>query len=351
LGGKRRPARIEISADPYSSTRVLFYGESEGDSTFHAIHVDPYRGAVLGEAPPSWELFDYALQIHRGMFAGLPGRMVAELSASWTVVLVLTGVFLWWPRRWQRGAGVIWPRWWLAPYVFWRDCHAALGAVVTPIALTIATTGLLYTFVWGQAFDRVARSTNSYSLYVENPPSVDAPSAQRVPIDEIVGQAQALYPAANLGIDLPREAKDSYVVGVSNWYGPNTAALLVFDAYSGKAIAHRRHADAPLLQRWSNWGYRLHTGSALGMFTKVAWFCTCLVLMALPATGAWMWWQRRPAKSWGLPRRRENRLPRGAIVIIACLGLALPMFGASVLTIALAQWIANRVRRLSAGHN
>jgi uncharacterized iron-regulated membrane protein len=324
---------------------VLFYGETEGDSTFHTIHVDPYRGTVLGEAPPSWKWFDYALQIHRGMFAGLPGRMVAELSASWTVVLVVTGVFLWWPRRWQRGAGVFWPRWWLAPYVFWRDCHAALGAIVAPIAITVATTGLLYTFVWGQAFNRAAQYTNSNSLFIENPPSAGAPLAQRVPIDEIVGKARALYPAANLGIDLPRAVNESFVVGVSHWHGPNTAAILVFDAYSGKELAHRRHADASILQRWNNWGYRLHTGSALGMTSKVAWFCTCLVLMALPVTGAWMWWQRRPAKTWGMPRRRENRLPRGAILLIACFSLALPMFGASVLLITIVQGVATRLRR------
>lgn len=346
LGGVRRPARIEIDADPRSSTRVLFYGETDGDNSFHAIQVDPYRGAVLGEAPPPLEIFNYAIEIHRGMFAGLPGRIIAELSASWTLILVLTGVFLWWPRRWQRGAGVFWPRWWLAPYVVWRDCHAALGAIMAPIAVTIASTGLLYTYVWGQAFDRAAQYTNSYTLYTENPPSAGAPSAPRRSLDEIVSKARALYPSANLGIDLPRDAVESYVVGVSSWYGPNTKSILVFDAYSGQEFAHRRHADAPLLQRWSNWGYRLHTGSALGMASKVAWFCTCLVLMALPATGAWMWWQRRPAKSLGLPRSRELRLPRGALLLVACLGFALPMFGASVLAIALVQTVANGIRRV-----
>jgi uncharacterized iron-regulated membrane protein len=271
--------------------------------------------------------------------------MIAELSACWTVVLVMTGVYLWWPRRWQRGAGVIWPRWWLAPYVFWRDCHAALGAAVAPIALTIASTGLLYTYVWGQAFDRTAQYTDSYSLYIENPKSTPTKSAQRVSLDEIVGKARALYPAADLGVDLSRAADESVVVGVSAWYGPGTAAILVFDAYSGQELAHRRHADASILQQWSNWGYRLHTGSALGKISKVGWFGTCVVLMALPATGAWMWWQRRPAKTLGLPRRREHSLPRGAILLVSCFSLALPMFGASVLLIALVQTVANRFRR------
>jgi uncharacterized iron-regulated membrane protein len=199
--------------------------------------------------------------------------------------------------------------------------------------------------VWGQAFDRTAQYTHSYSLFTENPPSAGAPLAQRLPLDEIVGNARAHYPGANLGIDLPRAVNESFVVGVSNWHGPNTAAILVFDAYSGKELSHRRHADAPILQRWSNWGYRLHTGSALGKTTKVAWFGTCLVLMALPVTGAWMWWQRRPARTWGLPRPRENLLPRGAILLVACFSLALPMFGASVLAIALVQTVANRIRR------
>lgn len=131
---------------------------------------------------------------------------------------------------------------------------------------------------------------------------------------------------------------------MSEKYGPNTAAILVFDAYTGNELAHRRHADGPPLQRWTNWNYRLHTGSALGMFSKIAWFCVCLVLMALPATGAWMWWQRRPRGSLGLPRSQDGQLPRGAILLIAAFGLALPMFGASVLAIAFVRTIVQWMR-------
>jgi len=341
LGGERRPARIEISADPERSVGVLFYGD--GDDSFHRIHVDPYRGEVLGESS-TIEYFNFALQIHRGIFAGLPGRMIAELSASWTVILSVTGVFLWWPCRWQRGAGVIWPRWWLAPYVFWRDCHAMCGAAVMPIAVTIAGTGLLYTFVWGQAFNRAAQYTNSYTLFVDNPKSSPTSASRRIALDEIVGRVRAEYPAANFGIDLPRATEESYVVGITERHGPNTTAILVFDAYSGNELARRRHADAPPLQRWNNWAYRLHTGSALGMVSKIAWSCTCLVLMALPVTGAWMWWQRRPRGSLGLPRSRDGKLPRGAILLIAAFGLVLPMFGLSVLAIALVRGFARLIR-------
>jgi len=83
----------------------------------------------------------------------------------------------------------------------------------------------------------------------------------------------------------------------------------------------------------------------LGTPTKIVWLIACLVLVALPVTGLWMWWTRRPAGRTGLPRRPDVRVPWPLIGGIALLGGLLPVVGASILLILLGEWIVRLLRR------
>src|SRR5205814_1518123 len=58
------------------------------------------------------------------------------------------------------------------------------------------------------------------------------------------------------------------------------------------------------------WNYPLHVGSIWGLPTKFLWLVTCVILMTLPVTGIWMWWQRRPTGRLGLPHRVNASRPR-----------------------------------------
>ena len=75
------------------------------------------------------------------------------------------------------------------------------------------------------------------------------------------------------------------------------------------------------------------------------WFIACLILAALPVTGLWMWWQRRPTGQSGLPRRPDVRLSRGLIAAVVVLCLFMPMLAASVVLLLLGEWLVRLVRR------
>jgi uncharacterized iron-regulated membrane protein len=47
--------------------------------------------------------------LHGELLMGDRGSMIVELAASWAIVMIATGIFLWWPRGAARLAGILSP--------------------------------------------------------------------------------------------------------------------------------------------------------------------------------------------------------------------------------------------------
>jgi uncharacterized iron-regulated membrane protein len=73
------------------------------------VFVDPYSGAVLGDLPKgdygNLPLMGFVRSLHSLALLGAPGNRLIEIVAGWALVLVATGVYLWWPRG--RKGGVL----------------------------------------------------------------------------------------------------------------------------------------------------------------------------------------------------------------------------------------------------
>ena len=89
--------------------------------------------------------------------------------------------------------------------------------------------------------------------------------------------------------------------------------------------------------------YTLHVGSIWGLPTKILWLATCVILMTLPVTGIWMWWQRRPTGRLGLPSHVDARRPRWLIATITATSILLPAVGLSVVVLLLGEQLAARL--------
>src|SRR3546814_19442250 len=61
------------------------------------VGVSP-RGRVLGAIDPDRRLSAVVQRIHGSLLMGVSGGILVELAASWAMVLILTGLYLWWPR-------------------------------------------------------------------------------------------------------------------------------------------------------------------------------------------------------------------------------------------------------------
>jgi len=333
-----RPTGLEYNADPCRSTVVTFQAPRQPT---RRVCVNPYTDEVLGE-PGENHFFPTVLAIHRNMFLGTTGRIVVELATCWSIVLLLTGLYLWWPRRREKVRGVWLPRLRAKPYAVLRDLHALAGAYLLPVALTVVATGLLYTLVWGAGYRYAGRTTGAFATFTDFPKSTGPAGAKPLPVEDAVATARDLYPGRSFSVTLPRRATDSYVFFVRGPSGPVTKGVLVLHRVTGEVLSNRPAAEFPIVAWLATWNYSLHVGTPLGLATKVLWLIAVLVLAALPVTGLWMWWQRRPRGRLGLPRRPALRLPWWVVGCVLALAAVLPLFGASVVVVLAGEWLVRR---------
>jgi uncharacterized iron-regulated membrane protein len=332
--------RIYAPYEPERSTNVLV---TDG-THFHSMYVDPYSGRTLGEFNEGG-FFAVVLRIHRSLFIGTTGRILVELITCWTIVLLFSGLYLWWPRKRGQVWGVWLPRIRGGLYRSLRDIHAVAGVYVAAVAITIAGTGLIYTFFWGQGYGYVALKTGAYAVYNDPPKSKSAADVPRLPFDEVARIAQQGMPEAELTFLIPKTADGAQVVFATRPIGPTTDELMIIDHGTGEVLAHRSNWEFPALGWWTTWNYPLHVGSILGLPTKILWLLACIALMVMPVTGVWMWWHRRPQGTAGLPRKSEAQVPRWLVAVICSLGVVLPALGASLILILLGEKAARMLRR------
>ncbi|QEH32343.1 PepSY-associated TM helix [Aquisphaera giovannonii] len=348
------PTALELRADPRRSAVVRFDGPSPRGQS--AVYVDPYNGRVLGASgeDATGAFFQAVLDLHRTLFLGTTGRIVNELTVGWTILLMVTGSYLWWPRKKEKVRGVWWPRWRGKPYVVLRDLHTVFGFYLMAPMVVILVTGLFYAAVWGWGFDRVTRNLRGKAEAAGAGPKREGPEGPAVVprrFDGLVAAARDRYPDRDLSLTLAPAGRPVSVIASNDWngpYGEYVMARFQLDPATAEMISHRTLAEDDHYW-WHGWVYPLHVGSIYGPATKVIWMAACLVLSALPVTGIWMWWSRRPKGRTGFPRRPEAPLPRSWIALITALAVLLPVAGASIVLILAGEWTFRAVRRVSTG--
>jgi uncharacterized iron-regulated membrane protein len=333
---------IQVFANPKRATGIAMAGEK-----FQLGYVDPYRGKYLG-AIESGGFFDIVLRLHRQLFVGTTGRIVVELTSCWAIVLVATGMYLWWPRKWNQVWGVWLPRLRRKPYVVLRDLHSVGGIYVGLIAIVILLTGLIYTYAWGSGFQYAAQKTDTYDMFNKPMLGKSPPDAKDLPIDRFVEIGHERMPGKTLNVWFPRAPNGVYMVFGSSDYGPSVHEMLFIDRATGEILEDRSINQAKPLYWLEKWNYPLHVGSVLGLTSKILWLVTCVVLMTLPVTGVWMWWERRPSGKLGLPRRLDARRPRWLVATITATSILLPTLGLSVVVLLVLDRLVSRLRRAGA---
>jgi uncharacterized iron-regulated membrane protein len=336
------PVRIglmQVFADPRRATSIAMFGNK-----FEYAYVDPYRGRYLG-AIEQGGFFDIVLTLHRQLFVGTTGRIIVELATCWTIVLAATGMYLWWPRKWNQVWGVWLPRLRRKPYVVLRDLHSVGGIYVAIIAIVISLTGLIYTYTWGRGFQYASQKTGAYDIFSKPMLCKSPPSAKDLPIDRFIEIGHEKMPGETLTVWFPRAPNGVYMVFGSSDYGPSVHEMLFIDRATGEILDDRQLSQAKPLFGLEKWNYPLHVGSVLGLTSKILWLVTCLILMTSPVTGVWMWWERRPTGRLGLPRRIDARRPRWLVATIMATSLLLPTLGVSVVVVLVFDLLVSRLRR------
>ncbi|HLL91082.1 MAG TPA: PepSY-associated TM helix domain-containing protein, partial [Tepidisphaeraceae bacterium] len=284
------------------------------------VAVDPYAGQVQATFDRDGDVFRTLLALHRNLLAGDAGRVVVELATAWGVVLVVTGVYLWWPRGGSGGRGSwrgVWvPRVRGAVYAVWRDWHAVPAAYASVVLIVVLATGFVFSFTGGALLHwQMDRTGGNPRVFTDPLPSTPAPDAPPTAGLDGVDRALDLYwrPNWRLSVTVPKGPTQSYALFTDyRDRGPVAFDGVTIDRYTGTHLDHFSSDAAQIGYDLKRWGYALHTGAIFGRPTKALALLACLVLAAATVSGAAMWWLRRPQGRLGLPKRpTDARVPRG----------------------------------------
>ncbi|KAA2214836.1 PepSY-associated TM helix domain-containing protein [Teichococcus oryzae] len=323
------------------------------------VYADPHSGHVLGAIADKGTAMGIVRRLHSLAFFGPVANGLIEIAAGWSILLVGTGLYLWWPRpsgeTGREKGGVVTVRGHPGRRIFWRDLHAVTGAGVGVVLLFLAITGMPWSVFWGSTVNQWANGHNfgypaglrvalpmseehlghaaptSWSLEQARLPHSTGHGAQPIGLDAAVAAFDRLELAPGYAVSLPVGGNGVYTGSVY----PNDLArqrVVHLDQYSGQALLDMGYADYGPLGRALEWGINIHLGQQWGLANQIGLVLFCLGILVLCVSGTVMWWKRRPKGALGVPPLpRERRVLRGVVAMLAVGGIIFPLVGLSLL--------------------
>ncbi|AXL49230.1 peptidase [Paraburkholderia caffeinilytica] len=152
-----RAVTAPIARAPDRSTEFIF---RLADGEKQSVYLNPYSGEVLGTLSVERRFMQVDRMLHRKLLLGKPGELLMELAACWTLVMIGTGVALWWPREKTTARAALVPRFSLQGRALWKNLHAVMGIWLALGALVFVLSGLPWTGSWGKQFKALASAAN-----------------------------------------------------------------------------------------------------------------------------------------------------------------------------------------------
>ncbi len=297
-----------IYHDPGKSWRFYTYkGNPDAFSYWGAIdyydsyYINPYNGNVKAVYDEKTDFFNVVKFIHWSLLLNTPiGQPIVGWSTFIFVILLISGLTLWWPmgkKRVRNSFLIIWKRS-SGIYKKLYDLHNVLGFYSLLFALIIALTGMVWSFKWFQAAVYVIASGTVVPPDQGVEKSDPAVSKIINVYDAVYHQAKDKYEeAAAFRFSPPADSLDVIHVYVQEREGRYAVAHeLQFDQYSGRLLKERRHSDKNLGEKLITANYDIHVGAIWGIPGKIIAFIISLICASLPVTGFLMWLKRTRKK-------------------------------------------------------
>ncbi|NQE63745.1 PepSY domain-containing protein [Caulobacter sp. RHG1] len=305
-----KPTSLTLRDKAGASAQVTF--TSPDAPKAQKLYLDPYSGVVLGKATGE-PFFATVRRLHRWLL--LPGdgegmgRQITGAAAISLIFFAISGLYLRWPKRlldWKV---------WLKPNLklkkrglYW-SLHAVAGTWVFLIYLTIAMTGLTWSYGWYKAgFETVMTGkTEAAAAPAKKAGAKKAKAVEPLTLDLAWRAAQGAEPGATQTIiTLPKSAAEAVRIRVLPKGAAHERAwdeLKVSAA--GVVTANVRYAEKSLGEKIMSARLAVHRGSFFGLPGAILFMLAALSMPLFPITGYLLYLGRRSAAQ---ARRRKQAL-------------------------------------------
>ncbi len=394
-------ASVIPSPDPEHATVV---GLKEGHAAGHDGHassditnvfVNPHTGEVTGHAIAGNDIIGLANRLHGhlnnesitiplpsishfinaeenpDLWVDIPvGRMIVEIMTVWALVLAITGIYLWWPRKSQKSKRLLSVRWSKGGRLRWQDLHSSTGIVLSGFLAIFIITGMPWSAYWGTDWGTItSKLTPNQTPVTESTPiqnndlngpgnsmewagrndhvpgSMDhAPARLDFTAIEHIAHQLGMLPGYSIDapVDTTEDGKTTYgSYSLANYWPQKLEErrTVYVDQFSGKTLFDATAGTMGGLKAATSWGVNLHMGTEFGIITRILSTLGCLLVIVSIASSYVMWWKRRPSGSAGLPNRPKrdpqlrNKGTKAMAIIGATLAIVYPSFGVTLLAV------------------
>lgn len=285
------------------------------------VLVDPYTGKIVGQSG-RLPFFTTVRELHRWLLDSMKpeaegifwGRIIVGTSTLLFVFILLTGLFLWWPKK-LKGVGKrlkISLR--QGRQRLFTDLHTVGGVYVFVLLLAMAMTGLTWSFEWyrtgfykvfgaemaeggkGDKGDKGPKKDKS-----KDAPREEGAEQAKLPASYIYWEEVVEYVREVSEADYPEiTVKDGEVeVPLAGLGNSRAADSFRFDKKTGQVTEYKAYREAKRDKKLRGWIYSIHTGAWGGLFTRICYVLAALFGASLPLTGYYIFYQRK----WGKKRK------------------------------------------------
>ena len=352
-------------------TRVNIFRLKKEDKTFMMVAVNPYTNTIVEDWQRRQGLYDFAEDIHSNLLLGKTGDRILEIAAGFSIVLIITGAYLWWPRNRKFSLPLV-PNFTLKGRDFVIQLHASVGMYVSVFFLLFLLSGMTWTGIWGGKFVQAwstfpAQKWSDVPLSDKTHASLDTSSSQSMPwaleqtklpasgsnkgttgtlhnekinLDSISSLAKRIGYEGRYRVSFPKGELGVWTINQDTIDGdaqnPFSDKTVHVDRYTGKVLAKVTFDDYSLAGKTMAVSIPLHMG-LVTIWNVILNTLVCLSIITLGVSGVIMWWKRRPKNSGftlSAPKAPSKLAHwHNAMIIMLVLSLAFPLVGITLISV------------------
>lgn len=310
------PSSLTLQSDPAASAQVSLGREQ-------MLYVDPYTGRVIGEGSKKVRgAFHAITDWHRWLGTEGEGRergrAITGACNLAFLFLVVSGLYLWFPRKWTRRQvrNVTWFRSGLSGKARDFNWHNTIGFWLCVPLFFIVISAVVISYPW--AGDLLLRLSGEEVQPRRSEGSGRGPGGdreRREPVelgglDQLWLQAEqrvAGWKSISLRLPSSPEAPVTFTILRGGRGRPDLRAQLSLDRASGEVVTWQPYASQSAGRKARAWMRWLHTGEVGGLLGQTLAGLASAGAAVLVWTGAALAWRRF------FPRKKENESAERAL--------------------------------------
>lgn len=290
---------IYMNASVFSEgNRATIVWARDTTRNYTAFLLDPYSGEILDRYPYRITFWAIVLNLHTSLLIPEIGHHIVSVSVLIFVIMLISGLYLWFPKSKKGYKQRFKVKWNASAKRLTYDLHNVLGFYAMGLALTLAITGLVWSYEWvdnsvywlATAGEQPAEKQKAESTWPE-----DATNAEIRADSALIHIINTQPNVIQYYLEYPRDSSECYSLTVHNAQGHlyNRNDKFYVDQYSGKTVANDLWSDKNNGEKLQEANYNIHVGAILAFPGKVLAFLASCICTSLPVTGFLIWRGRR----------------------------------------------------------